>query len=111
MKAAFKLPGKEWVWIDIVPSLKSLQEKIGGNLEKAPNHYTDAIIFCDEDGASKELIPNVEIYTDDENDNLLVCIVGPMLMFGPAVQGMETDLTQELFDQTIKCMEELWMKL
>ena len=113
MKVAIKTPRKDWEWKNIDPSLKNLQDLVGGYIELVPNIFTDAIIYCDEEGKLKDLEPNFVIYSfdlcDDPidiDDDPIEKIVGPVIMFGPFDKnGNETELTEELFNKTIKCME------
>ena len=107
MRVAIKDPGEDWMWIDIDPTLEQLQKLVGGHIECAPQ-VTNAIIYCNEDGLELDLMPNVEIYEGiEDDDDFLMLLVGPIVMMGPVDDnGNETELTRELFDETLDYMED-----
>lgn len=108
MKAAIKRPDQAWEHVDIIPNLANLQEVVGGYIEAVPNSYTDAIIYADEEGLLKDSQINFAVYENPYDDEPIAHIVGTVIMLGPRdEEGNETDLTMELFEKTIKCIEAL----
>lgn len=106
MRVAIRLPGEPWEIKNIENTLTNLQEIIGGYIQVVPNLYTNAVMYCHEEGKLLGLPLNFAIYENDCDDDCIDEIVGPVIMFGPTDEdGRETDLTDELFEKTIKCME------
>jgi hypothetical protein len=108
VKVAIKRPGKDWEHKDIISSFTNLQAIIGGYIESVPNTYTNAVMYADEEGLLKNLNSNFLVYENPYDDDPIAHIVGTVIMFGPRdEEGNETDLTMELFEKTIKCIEAL----
>ena len=106
MKAAIKQPGMPWVHEDVKPKIEYLNEVCEGYIELVPNFHTNAIMYCNEEGKMLGFKPNFYIYETEFEGEPLDLIVGPVIMFGPSDdEGNETDLTMELFEKTIKCIE------
>lgn len=91
---------------EINPTLENLQKIVGGYIEIVPNRYTDAIMYCNEEGKLEDLESNFFIFENDTDDDCIDVILGPVIMFGPYVNDSETDLTEELFNKTLKCIED-----
>lgn len=108
MKVAIKRPGKDWEHKDIISNLTNLQAIVGGYIELVPNTYTEAVMYADEEGLLKGLNANIAIYDNPYDGDEIAIIVGTVIMLGPYdKEGKETDLTMELFEKTIKCIENL----
>ena len=105
LAAAIKHPGGPWRRIDIKPTVENIREFIGGHFEQVRNFNTEAIMYCNEDGIRLKLVPN--FYTTDQDGNNFECIVGSVIMFGPAKNSNETDLTTELLDRTTSFLREV----
>lgn len=107
MLAAIKDPGKAWRHVNFQVNLKNLNEVVGGYIEAVPNLLTEAVMYCNEEGKLHDLEPNFYVYQDAEMKQPFDIIVGSVIMFGPRDKdGNETDLTSELFEQTIKTIKD-----
>lgn len=109
MKAAIKLPGKDWEHVDVInANLDYLNKVCEGYIELVPNLFTNAVMYCNEEGKINNLPENFDIFRNNYNNDYVDTIVGNVIMFGPYDEdGTETDLTTELFEKTIQCIENL----
>ena len=107
MMAAVKAPGLDWVKIiiDEKDSYREISKHVGGMIELIPNFHTSAIIYGNEEGKLLELPINFPL--TDQYGRIFDVVVGPVVMFGPInSDGEETELTDELFEETKKYFSE-----
>jgi len=105
MLAAIKKPGEPWRCEEVDPTLEFLNKVVGGSIELVPNFHTKAIMYCNEEGQRLELAQN--FYTKDREGMICDVILGTVIMFGPAFHSKETDLSVELFKETVASLQDV----
>ena len=101
MMAAVKAPGLDWIKVVFSDhkSYDDICKHVGGYIELVPNFYTKAILYCNEEGKMNGLPPNFPLL--DPHGSIIDIIAGTVVMMGPCDgEGNETELTDELFEQT-----------
>ena len=63
------------------PTLEEISKIVGGSIEMVPNFHTEAIMYCNEEGKLQSLAPN--FFVTNPDSEIIDCILGPVVMFGP----------------------------